>query len=237
MPSPYLNSSLEDAVQMSQDSWRIIRIMAEFASALETLKGISPAVSMFGSARVLPNSPYYELAKQTALLLSEAGFSVITGGGPGIMEAGNLGAFNGRSPSVGLNIKLPHEQCSNDYQNISYDFNHFFSRKYMFVRFAVAYVVLPGGFGTLDELMEALTLMQTGRTRKMPMILMGSSFWAGMLDWICERLVVEGMISPDDMNLLQVSDSPEGVIEIIFKFYDDRSFSLNPDEFDELYHL
>lgn len=233
MNAPYR----DDSQQTNQDSWRIIRIMAEFASALETLKHIRPAVSMFGSARIAEGSPYYQLAQKTALLLSEAGFSVITGGGPGIMEAGNRGAFAGRSPSVGLNIKLPHEQASNAYQNVSFDFNHFFTRKYMFVRFAVAYVALPGGFGTLDELMEALTLMQTGKSRQMPLILMGGSFWQGMIDWFRDRLIAEKMISPEDLELIQILDSPESVIDAIFRFYDHRSFAMNPQEFDQLYYL
>jgi len=228
---------VENSRQKSEDSWRIIRIMAEFAEALETLKDIGPAVSMFGSARIKPNSQYYELAKKTSLLLSESGFSVITGGGPGIMEAGNKGAFEGNSPSVGLNIKLPHEQASNKFQNISYDFNHFFTRKYMFVRFASAYVVLPGGFGTLDEILEALTLMQTGKTRKMPIVMMGKDFWLGLTDWFREKLIEEGMISPSDIKLFHVTDEPEEVVNNIFEYYDRRSFSLKPEEFAQLYYL
>lgn len=232
----YNNQYLE-SMQKSQDSWRIIRIMAEFAEALETLKNVSPAVTVFGSARVKPGSVYYEMAKKTSLLLSEAGFAVITGGGPGIMEAGNRGAFEGRSPSIGLNIKLPHEQITNDFQNISFNFNHFFSRKYMFVRFAMSYVVMPGGFGTLDEVLEALTLIQTGKARKIPVILMGSSFWAGFIDWIRDKLVGEKMISPEDVDLIQVTDDPNEVVEMVFRFYDNRSFSFNVSDLDQLYYL
>ncbi|MGB7536539.1 MAG: TIGR00730 family Rossman fold protein, partial [Azonexus sp.] len=167
----------------ARESWRIFGIMSEFVEATERLAAIKPAVTIFGSARVAPGSPYYDLAERTARLLSDSGFSVISGGGPGIMEAANKGAYFGKSPSVGLNIQLPHEQQTNPYQDISQTFRHFFARKYMFVRFASAYVVLPGGFGTLDELMEALTLIQTGKARKIPLILVSSAFWRGMIDW------------------------------------------------------
>jgi len=163
----------------ARESWRIFGIMSEFVEATERLAAIKPAVTLFGSARVQPESPYYKLTEQTARLLSDSGFSVISGGGPGIMEAANKGAFFGKSPSVGLNIQLPHEQANNPYQDISQTFRHFFARKYMFVRFASAYVVMPGGFGTLDELMEALTLIQTGKARKIPLILVCSEFWGG----------------------------------------------------------
>ena len=161
-----------------------------------TLEFDRPAVSIFGSARTLPDHPYYKLTEQIARQLSDAGFAVISGGGPGIMEAANKGAYFGTSPSIGLNIQLPHEQHRNIYQDVSQTFRHFFARKYMFVKFATAYVVLPGGFGTLDELMEALTLVQTGKTRKMPIILVCSDFWRGMLDWLQQSLVAEGMIAP-----------------------------------------
>jgi len=163
----------------ARESWRIFGIMSEFVEATERLAAIKPAVTLFGSARVPPDSKYYTLTEQLARLLSDSGFSVISGGGPGIMEAANKGAFFGKSPSVGLNIQLPHEQKSNPYQDISQTFRHFFARKYMFVRFASAYVVLPGGFGTLDELMEALTLIRTGKARKIPLILVCSDFWGG----------------------------------------------------------
>lgn len=233
----YSNNQHQDAIQKSQDSWRIFRIMAEFAEALETLKNITPAVNIYGSARIKPGDEFYEIARTTAHLLSEAGFSVITGGGPGIMEAGNRGAFEGQSPSIGLNIKLPHEQISNDYQNISFNFNHFFTRKYMFVRFAMANVVMPGGFGTLDELMETLTLIQTGKTRKIPVILMCSDFWSGFITWIKDKLIGEKLISPDDINLIQIIDEPEKVVEAVFRFYDDRSFSFNAEDFNQLNYL
>src|SRR3990167_9548816 len=193
----------------SKEAWRVFGIMSEFVSATERLNRINPAVSIFGSERTKPDQPYYKLAEEIARLLSDAGFSVISGGGPGIMEAANKGAYYGKSPSVGLNIQLPHEQSNNPYQNISQTFQHFFSRKVMFVRFASAYVVMPGGFGTLDELMEALTLVQTGKTRKMPIILVGSQFWGGLLEWFKTALLEEKVISPEDMNLVQVIDEPE----------------------------
>lgn len=212
------------------ESWRILGIMAEFVEATERLNSIRPAVSIFGSARTPPDHPYYKLTEQIARQLSEAGFSVISGGGPGIMEAANKGAYLGPSPSVGLNIQLPHEQHRNVYQDISQTFRHFFARKYVFVKFATAYVVLPGGFGTLDELMEALTLVQTGKTRKMPIILVCSEFWRGMLDWLRQTLVEEGMISPEDMNLIQVIDEPAEVVNAIFRYYESRGFELSAAE-------
>ena len=214
----------------ARESWRIFGIMSEFVEATERLAAIRPAVTMFGSARIAPDSPYYVLAERTSRLLSDAGFSVISGGGPGIMEAANKGAFHGKSPSVGLNIQLPHEQRANHYQDISQTFRHFFARKYMFVRFASAYVVMPGGFGTLDELMEALTLIQTAKSRRIPLILMCSSFWQGMIDWFRERLLEEKMIDPEDMDLIQLIDEPERVVEAIFKHYESRPFGPLPSE-------
>ncbi len=208
----------------SKEAWRVFGIMSEFVSATDRLNRIHPAVSIFGSARTKPDNPYYKLAEEIARLLSDAGFAVISGGGPGIMEAANKGAYYGKSPSVGLNIQLPHEQHNNSYQNISQTFQHFFARKVMFVKFASAYVVMPGGFGTLDELMEALTLVQTGKTRGMPIILVGSQFWGGMIDWFRNSLLEEEVISPEDMNLVQVIDDPEQVVSAIFKHYESRGF-------------
>jgi len=214
----------------ARESWRIFGIMSEFVEATERLAAIKPAVTIFGSARTPPGSKYYDLTERTARLLSDSGFSVISGGGPGIMEAANKGAFHGKSPSVGLNIQLPHEQAANPYQDISQTFRHFFARKYMFVRFASAYVVMPGGFGTLDELMEALTLIQTGKARKIPLILVCSDFWQGMIDWFKETLVNEGMVNPEDINLIQLIDQPEQVVEAIFKHYESRPFGPLPNE-------
>jgi hypothetical protein len=207
-----------------REAWRVFEIIAEFAEATERLNGIRPAVSIFGSARVLFGHPYYELTEQIARQLSEAGFTVISGGGPGLMEAANRGAFYGRSPSVGLNIQLPHEQVSNPYQDISQAFRHFFARKVMFVKFASAYVVMPGGFGTLDELMEALTLVQTHKIRRMPVILVHEPFWRGMIDWIRGTLVEEKMIDPEDVGLIQVIDRPSDVVKAIFDHYEKRGF-------------
>jgi uncharacterized protein (TIGR00730 family) len=220
----------EQKTQATREAWRIFGIMSEFVEATDRLAHIRPAVSVFGSARTPPGSPYYVLAEEISKRLSDAGFSVISGGGPGIMEAANKGAFAGKSPSVGLNIQLPHEQHSNPYQNISQSFRHFFARKYMFVRFASAYVVMPGGFGTLDELLEALTLIQTGKSRKIPIILVSSPFWQGMIGWFKDRLVEEGMINPDDMDLIQVLDEPADVVDAIFKHYENRGFEASATE-------
>ena len=206
------------------EAWRLFRIMSEFVEATERMDEIRPAVSVFGSARVPAGHPYYALAEKTSRLLSDAGFSVVSGGGPGIMEASNRGAHFGRSPAVGLNIELPREQFGNTYQDISLLFRHFFARKAMFVRCASAYVFLPGGFGTLDEFSEVLVLMQTGKSARVPCILMHGPFWGGLREWMRERLVGEKMINPQDMELVQVIDQPEGVVEAIFKHYEHRSF-------------
>jgi uncharacterized protein (TIGR00730 family) len=195
-------------------------IMAEFVESAERLSELRPAVSMFGSARIAPDDPMYAVAVDIARRLSDEGFAVLSGGGPGIMEAANKGAFEGLSPSVGLNIQLPREQTPNTWQNISLSFRHFFARKVAFVKHADAYVVLPGGFGTLDELTEALVLIQTGKSRRIPIILVGTSFWRGLLDWFRERLVADGMIAPEDMNLVQLIDEPANVVEAIFAFYE-----------------
>ncbi|SDI45481.1 hypothetical protein SAMN05216466_12371 [Paraburkholderia phenazinium] len=197
-------------------------IMAEFIEATEYLSEIRPAVSIYGSARLKPNSPYYKLATQIARKLSDAGFAVISGGGPGIMEAANKGAHAGKAPSVGLNIELPHEQSGNQWQDISLRFRHFFTRKVTFVKNSDAVIVMPGGFGTLDELAEVLTLIQTKKSRHVPIILVGGEFWQGLLGWFKESLVPMGLINPDDMNLMQVIDDPDQVLEAVLKFYEDR---------------
>jgi len=221
----------------SREAWRVFGIMSEFVEATERLSSIRPAVSIFGSARTAPDSPYYKLTETIARRLSDAGFSVISGGGPGIMEAANRGAFHGKSPSIGLNIQLPHEQTTNSYQDISQSFRHFFARKYMFVRFANAYVVMPGGFGTLDELLEALTLIQTGKSRRIPIILVHAPFWSGLIDWFRSTLVSEGVISPEDIDLIQLIDKPEDVVEAIFKHYESRGFAPLPAEHEMLLNL
>jgi len=221
----------------ARESWRVFGIMSEFVEATERLSAIRPAVSFFGSSRLRPDHPYYLLAEKTARLLSDAGFSVISGGGPGIMEAANKGAYFGRSPSVGLNIQLPHEQQSNAYQDISQTFRHFFARKVMFVKFATAWVVLPGGFGTLDELMEALTLVQTGKTRRVPIILVHGAYWRGLLDWFRRTLVAEGMIDAGDIDLVQIHDDPQAVVDAIFGYYEKRGFEPSDAEREILLNL
>ena len=214
----------------SQDSWHAFEIMAEFVGATEKLKEITPAVSIFGSARIGPQHPYYKLTEEIARQFSDAGFSVISGGGPGLMEAANKGAFTGRGASIGLNIELPHEQKGNDYQDISIKFKYFFMRKVMFVKYASAYIVLPGGFGTLDELMEAITLVQTGKSRKILIILVGKPFWGGLLDWLKNTLVAEGMASPQDLALIQQIDEPKAMVDAVFKYFEASGFELTPAE-------
>ncbi|CAM5279180.1 TIGR00730 family Rossman fold protein [Thauera mechernichensis] len=221
----------------ARESWRIFGIMAEFVEATERLASIRPAVSIFGSARTPPDHLYYMLTEKIARLLSDSGFAVISGGGPGIMEAANKGAYFGKSPSVGLNIQLPLEQSANPYQDISQTFQHFFARKFMFVKFATAYVVMPGGFGTLDELLEAMTLIQTRKSRKIPIILVHGPFWQGLLDWLRDRLVSEGMINREDLDLIQVIDKPEDVVEAIFKHYERRGFQPLPTEREMMLNL
>ncbi len=221
----------------AREAWRVFGIMAEFVEATERLANIRPAVSVFGSARAAPGSHYYRLAEEVSRLLSDAGFAVISGGGPGVMEAANKGAFAGKGPAIGLNIDLPREQHANEYQDISLRFKHFFTRKVMFAKFATAFIILPGGFGTLDELFEALTLVQTGKTRRMPIILMHAPYWRGLLEWMRERLVAEGMIEAADASLLQVIDEPPAVVEAIFAYYEKRGFEPSPQEREVLLNL
>ncbi len=208
---------LVDALTV-QESWRIFRIMAEFVDAIETLSGINNAISIFGSARVKPEDPYYAKTVVLARRLAQEGFSVITGGGPGIMEAANKGAAEGGGISVGMNIRLPFEQKPNPYANVHIDYKYFFIRKVMFVKYAMAYIILPGGFGTLDELFEALTLIQTKRIKSFPVILMGSEYWKGLIDWMKETMMRELMIGKDDLDYFQVIDDPEEVVRHIKKY-------------------
>jgi len=215
---------------MSRESWKIFQIMAEFVAGYEQLAQIQPSVSIFGSARTPPGHPYYALTEEVARKLSDAGFSVVSGGGPGLMEAANKGAYAGKSPSVGLNIRLPHEQHANRYQNITLTFQHFFARKVMFVKYAKAYIGMPGGFGTLDELVEALTLIQTGKTTRMPVILVHAPFWSGLLDWFRETLVREGVIGKDDLNLLSVVNTADEVLDVIFRYYEETGFEASEAE-------
>ncbi len=222
---PPINDSM-----MTRESWKIFQIMAEFVEGFERLARIKPSVSVFGSARTPPDHPWYQLGEDISRALSDAGFSVVSGGGPGIMEAANKGAFAGKSPSIGLNIQLPHEQSGNGYQDIGLNFRHFFSRKVMFVKYASAYVVLPGGFGTLDELAEILTLVQTGKTRRIPIILVHSEFWQGLIDWFRNTLVAQGTINPEDMDLFHVIDEPGQVVDAIFDHYEQRGFEPSKEE-------
>ena len=215
---------------MSRESWKIFQIMAEFVDGFEHLSQIQPSVSIFGSARTAPDHPYYLLAEEIARKLSDSGFSIISGGGPGIMEAVNKGAYHGKSPSVGVNIKLPFEQAANEYQDLSLSFEHFFARKVMFIKYAKAYVVMPGGFGTLDEVIEALTLIQTGKSVRMPIILVHRPFWEGMVDWFKTTLVEEGTISEEDLDLFTIADDADDVVETIFKFYEESGFEPTMEE-------
>jgi uncharacterized protein (TIGR00730 family) len=221
----------------ARESWQMWGIISEFVEASERLSEIRPSVSIFGSARTAPDSPRYQRAVEIARKLSDAGFAVISGGGQGIMEAANKGAFGGRSPSVGLNIELPHEQCENAYQNISLRFRHFFARKVSFVKYAAAYVVMPGGFGTLDELSEALTLIQTRTGRKIPIVLVEAAFWQGLLGWMRDRLVTDGMIDAQDMGLMQVAEDADQVVDAIFDFYEARGFLQTAVEHEQLLYL
>ncbi|MEN6375244.1 MAG: TIGR00730 family Rossman fold protein [Smithella sp.] len=201
-----------------EESWRVFRIMAEFVDAIETMSQIHNAVSIFGSARVEPEDEYYQKTEKLGFLLAENGFNVITGGGPGIMEAANKGATAGGGKSVGMNIRLPFEQKPNPYANIHVDYKYFFIRKVMFVKYAVAYIILPGGFGTMDELFEALTLIQTRRIKSFPVILMGSEYWQGLVNWLKKIMLAEGKITPADLSLIQIIDDPEEAVNHIKKY-------------------
>jgi len=223
--------------QQKREAWKIFQIIAEFVDGFEQLSHVRPAVSVYGSARLKSGHPDYQRAEEISLALSNAGFSIISGGGPGIMEAANKGAFNGASSSIGLNIQLPHEQQANDYQDISLNFRHFFARKVMFVKYATAYVVLPGGFGTLDELAEILTLIQTKKTRKIPIILVNESFWSGLIEWFSNSMLAAGTIKEEDLNLFQICETPDEVLTAIFDFYEQRGFAPSAEEEDTLLEL
>ncbi|MBW3570426.1 MAG: TIGR00730 family Rossman fold protein [Gemmatimonadetes bacterium] len=202
------------------DPWRVFRIMGEFVEGFDSLARIGPAVTIFGSARTPADHPQYAQARETARLLGQAGFGIITGGGPGVMEAANRGARDAGVLSIGCNIELPFEQGINPYVDVAINFRYFFVRKTMFVKYAEAFVIFPGGFGTLDELFEAMTLIQTGKVRDFPVVLVGSDYWRGLLDWIRDRLVVEGKVSPEDVDLVTVTDSPEEAVRVIVECYE-----------------
>jgi len=221
------------------DPWRVFRIMGEFVEGFDTLANIGRAVSIFGSARVPEDHEQYLQAETTARLLTEAGFAVITGGGPGIMEAANKGARESGGLSIGCNIELPFEQGTNQYVEVSINFRYFFVRKTMFVKYSEAFIIFPGGFGTMDELFEALTLIQTGKIRNFPVVLVGTEYWSGMLAWIRETMLLEGKVSTDDLELLVVTDSPEEAVRVIIAAEnrvkgtgDSSSSPAGPDKYD-----
>jgi hypothetical protein len=200
------------------DPWRALRILSEFVEGFDALASIGPAVTVFGSARTTSQDPLYEMARTIGRKLAEAGYAVITGGGPGAMEAANRGCQEGGGFSIGCNIELPHEQSINPYVDLGVEFRYFFARKTMFVKYADGFVILPGGFGTLDELFEALTLIQTGKVRNFPVVLFGSSYWSGLLEWVREVLLPAGAIAPGDLELLQLTDDPDEAVRIITSF-------------------
>lgn len=212
----------------TNDSWAIFKIMSEFVEGYEKMARIGPCVSVFGSARTKPDNPYYQKAVETSRLLVESGYGVITGGGPGIMEAGNKGADEVDGKSVGLNIVLPFEQSSNQYVNHPVDFDYFFVRKVMFVKYTQGFITFPGGFGTLDELFEALTLIQTKKIDRKPVVLFGKSYWEGLVKWIEESMLnMEGNISPKDMDLILITDDPKEAVEYINNFYESHPLRPN----------
>jgi len=198
-----------------EESWRLFKIMGEFVDGVEALHRIGPAVTIFGSARVNPEDPVYKKASEIAALFVKEDFAVITGGGPGIMEAANKGAKEAGGTSVGLNIELPFEQIPNPYARIQVNFKYFFIRKVMLVKYALAYIIMPGGFGTLDEMFEAVTLIQTKRIKPFPVILVGSAYWQGLLDWVKEQMLAEKRISPDDLDILQIIDEPADIVKAV----------------------
>jgi len=205
------------------DSWRVLRIMGEFVEGFDTLSDVYNAVTVFGSARTPPDDPYYEKAVQTARMLAEEGFPIITGGGPGIMEAANRGAQEGNGLSIGCNIELPFEQGLNPYVERAINFRYFFVRKTMFVKYSTAFIVFPGGYGTMDELFEALTLIQTGKVKHFPVILFGEAYWAGLAEWLRERVAGEGKIAATDLRLFTVTDSPREAVATVRQAREQRT--------------
>ncbi|MBA2700322.1 MAG: TIGR00730 family Rossman fold protein [Chloroflexi bacterium] len=219
------------AAFLDTDPWRALRILSEFVEGFDALATVGPAVTVFGSARTKPDDPIYEQARLIGRKLAEAGYAVITGGGPGAMEAANRGCREGGGLSVGCNIELPHEQSINPYVDLGVEFRYFFARKTMFVKYADGFVILPGGFGTLDELFEALTLIQTGKVRHFPVVLVGSSYWQGLLDWISDTMLASGAVGAADLRLLQVTDEPDEVVRIL-KTYSAKADPPTPAEGD-----
>src|SRR5438309_8371021 len=215
---------------LDSDPWRVLRIQAEFVAGFDALATLGPAVTFFGSARVRPPDPMYDAARALAAELARRGFAVITGGGPGTMEAANMGARGGRGLSVGVNIELPFEQGLNEYVNLGIEFHYFFVRKTMFVKYAEAFVIFPGGFGTMDELFEALTLIQTGKIVHFPVIMFGSDYWAGLHQWIRDRVLAEGKISPEDLDLMVVTDDIQQSADIVQQYYQRKVLESKPKE-------
>jgi uncharacterized protein (TIGR00730 family) len=215
-----VRSSGYDAAHLNSDPWRVLRIQGEFVAGFDALAEIGPAVTLFGSARTSREDPYYHQAVEIARRLGQAGFTIITGGGPGIMEAGNKGARLAGARSIGCAIELPHEQMVNPYVDTTINFRYFFVRKTMFVKYAEGFIIFPGGFGTLDELFEALTLIQTEKLHHFPVLLIGTSYWQGLIDWIRSTMLVDGKISEADLGLMQCTDDPDEVINVIRDCYD-----------------
>ena len=205
-----------------EESWRMFRIIGELVEGFDTLTGIEPAVTIYGSARLSLDDPIYAKTEDIAYRLGNLGFSIFTGGGPGVMEAANKGALRSNSTSVGLNIDIPQEQMLNQYTNVSIVFHHFFVRKVMLVKYASAFICMPGGLGTLDELTEVLTLIQTNKIRPFPVVLVGSDYWKGFLDWLRDSVLKQGAISPQDLDLLRVTDEPGEIIEIVQNWYNNH---------------
>jgi len=210
-----LDASRQASEFTASDTWRVFRIMSEFVEGFEQLSGLGPAVAVFGSARMKPSDPYYEQARRTGRLLAERRIAVVTGGGGGIMEAANRGAQEGGGPSVGLNIELPHEQRPNEYLDQLLEFHYFFVRKVMFLKYSVGFILFPGGFGTMDEMFEALTLIQTGRNMHFGVVLFGGSYWQGLLEWLREPMLARGYISAEDLSSFRVTDEPAEAVQYI----------------------
>lgn len=220
----------DETAFLQTDPWRVLRISSEFVEGFDALAGLGPAVTVFGSARVSPRTRLYRAASETARLLGEAGFTIITGGGPGLMEAANRGARQAGACSVGLNIELPFEQAVNRFVDLPVQFRYFMTRKVMLVKYALAFIIFPGGFGTMDELMESLVLIQTGKIRNFPIILFGSSYWSGLLDWLRGTMLDQDMISQQDMDLIIVTDTPEEARDLVISSVRDSTWRLAQEE-------
>jgi uncharacterized protein (TIGR00730 family) len=225
------NNSLIDSDLFNSDeldeSWHAFEIISEYVNATQALKTVTPAISIFGSARTKSDEPYYDLAEEIAYELSDAGFNIITGGGPGLMEAASKGAFRGKSKSIGLNILLPHEQKPNSFQDLSLNFKYFFMRKVMFIKYAFAYVVMPGGFGTLDELFEVITLIQTKKSKRVPVVLVGRDFWSGIDSWLSSKMLNEKFIENVDLSIYKLIYEPKDIVDYIFGQYEDQKNELS----------